>query len=747
MHRAHEPHEGCSRIGKLSIAGDADPGGGILRGRPHLLPDSFSRSELPMSANPTSTVSLPDTAPREAARGDGQAGAGGGPSPLLVALGALAAACFFWLHWDFLYRTWRIGTTDPNWSHVLVVPLFSAYYLKQHWAELRATPNTLSVWGLPLLALGLCNYVWWIYPGRNDMFRGLSMVVTLLGVALLLCGWRRFRILAFPILFLVFAVKIPDSIWQQIAFKLQMIAAVGAEHTLGIAGEIFDFYIEKDQQAFTMRWIAGGVAHEETMQIAEACSGLRMLMAFCALSVAMAFVHPRPWWQKVVIIGSAVPIAIGINIARVTALGLLNLVDPELAQGDFHILVGMMMLVPAALIFIGLGWIMDRIFIEDDSGDEAGHAPGPAAAARDATPSGPVRLGRLLAFGAAGLAFTAAVAGLYALGFLNTSPIQITDRLPDVPLAPLLPAAAFVMLAAALTFIPAARDAAARLVGAASLRRGLAFVAGVMLFAAAGLSVAVAATETVLIKKPVAQRHEFIALPTELRAPGGTWEMVRQEDPLPKDIEDELGTTQYISRFYKNTDVDERDPASIAYVHVAYYTGMIDTVPHVPDRCWVASGSVPGPTDQVQLDLDRPLEGSSSGTLAGELDDDGRLAVPTALVDPVSGDASAVLPSSVVPATRFTGIDPKRDTQMTAVYFFAANGRFFATPNQVRALGFDATDNYSYYCKVEVFFPGIGDRDAVPAATEGFLAAMLPEIMACLPDWQDVTEGRWPPAD
>ena len=693
-----------------------------------------------MSANPTTATSA------RLAGGDRAATARAGLPTLLIVLAALVAAFFAWLHWDFVYRTWRVGIKDPNWSHVLVVPLFSAFYLRQHWARLRATPARLSVWGLPLIALGLCNYVWWIYPGRNDMFRGLSMILTLLGIALLIGGWRRFRILLFPILFLVFAVKIPDSIWQQIAFKLQMIAAVGAEYTLTIAGEILGFSFEKDQQSFTMRWISGGVAHEHSMTIAEACSGLRMLMAFCALSVAMAFVHPRPWWQRVVIIGSAVPIAIGINVARVTALGLLNLVDPELAQGDFHIFVGMLMLVPAGLLFILLGWIMDRIFIEDEK--DAG--AGTTSAAADAAPppldpdaTEPVRVGRLIAFGLLGGLFTAAVAGLYILGFTSIKPVQLTSRLPDIPIAPLLPAFAFAVFALAVTAVPALWQGAARLTGSAPLRRGFVFSAGVLVVAAASLSVAVAATETVLVKKPVDQRHDFIALPTTV----GEWEMVSQADPLPKDLESELGTTHYISRTYRSTALDSDDPASVAYVHVAYYTGMIDTVPHVPDRCWVASGSVAGPTDQVQLDLDRPVAGSTTGTLAAELDTDGRLRVPTTLTDPVSGDASAVLPASLIPATRFTGLDPKNDREMTAVYFFAANGRFFATPNQVRALGFDPTDDYSYYCKVEVFFPALQDRDAVPAATERFLGAMLPEIMACLPDWQDVTEGRWPIED
>ena len=84
------------------------------------------------------------------------------------------------------------------------------------------------------------------------------------------------------------------------------------------------------------------------------------------------------------------------------------------------------------------------------------------------------------------------------------------------------------------------------------------------------------------------------------------------------------------------------------------------------------------------------------------------------------------------------------DTSYDESPSFAANGKFLPGPDHVRAQGFDPRDKYAYYCKIEVQVPGASDPELVRQRAGDFLSAMLPEIMACLPDWTDVTEGRWP---
>jgi hypothetical protein len=65
----------------------------------------------------------------------------------------------------------------------------------------------------------------------------------------------------------------------------------------------------------------------------------------------------------------------------------------------------------------------------------------------------------------------------------------------------------------------------------------------------------------------------------------------------------------------------------------------------------------------------------------------------------------------------------------------------------VRFQGFSLTDEYSYYCKIEVGINLVGDKELARQRASDFLSDFLPQVMACLPDWVDVTEGRWPPND
>ena len=106
---------------------------------------------------------------------------------------------------------------------------------------------------------------------------------------------------------------------------------------------------------------------EPALDVAEACSGMRLLMAFLALGVAMAYLHYRPMWQRVVLLVSTIPIAILCNIIRVTVTGFIYvLADPAYTQGIYHDMLGLAML-PLAFSFYGfLGWFMSSLFVEDE---------------------------------------------------------------------------------------------------------------------------------------------------------------------------------------------------------------------------------------------------------------------------------------------------------------------------------------------------------------------------------------------
>ncbi len=101
--------------------------------------------------------------------------------------------------------------------------------------------------------------------------------------------------------------------------------------------------------------------------MAEACSGMRLLMAFLALGVAMAYLHYRPPWQRAILLLSTVPIAILCNVVRVTATGFLYvLAGQKYTQGIYHDMLGLAMLPLAFGLYGLLAWFMSSLFIEED---------------------------------------------------------------------------------------------------------------------------------------------------------------------------------------------------------------------------------------------------------------------------------------------------------------------------------------------------------------------------------------------
>jgi exosortase len=112
--------------------------------------------------------------------------------------------------------------------------------------------------------------------------------------------------------------------------------------------------------------IIGSGPDEHALNVAEACAGLRSLMTFISLAAGLAFLSHRPFWQKIVITLSAIPIAISCNVMRVSGQGLLDhYVSRQISEGFAHQFVGLAMMIPAIFLILLVGWLLDKIFIEE----------------------------------------------------------------------------------------------------------------------------------------------------------------------------------------------------------------------------------------------------------------------------------------------------------------------------------------------------------------------------------------------
>ncbi|MBN1508040.1 MAG: exosortase/archaeosortase family protein [Sedimentisphaerales bacterium] len=305
----------------------------------------------------------------------------------IVILGGL----FCFLFHSELAELIHLWATDSSWSHGFLIPLFSLYFLNQRRREILSLqyvrdpltgllrgrrPGRLSAGqtrpdylGL-LLLLGIlaCHVFNVVSPSGYAYLRPLSVIAALGAVVLFLGGWRLVQYTWLPIAFLVFAVPLPRRYYEGMTIPLRQISASVATALLNVLAGV-----DATASGVVIDIVYKGHRLSPALDVAEACSGMRLLMAFVALGVAMAYLHERPAWQRVVLLVSTVPIAVLCNVIRVAVTGFLYvLADPRYTQGVYHDALGLAML-PLAFVFYGLlATFLSNLFVEEEEGPHGG---------------------------------------------------------------------------------------------------------------------------------------------------------------------------------------------------------------------------------------------------------------------------------------------------------------------------------------------------------------------------------------
>lgn len=280
---------------------------------------------------------------------------------------ALLGGFFIALHWSILEVMARTWINNPNWSHGALIPLFSLYLIWRRWPEIQRAKARPFLPGLVLMILSLVAKAFIVLQLKNHWLHAMSMIGMLFGLVLYLCGPAMMKSLWLPIAFLVFAAPLPESIYTRIAYPLQEIAAQGSVIIMHWAG----VDIVRDASNLTLTSMQGEVYE---LTVAEACSGMRLLMAFLALGVAGAYLEERPVWQRVVLVLAGVPIAVLCNVIRVAITCTMYYIDkPELGKDVLHEFTGIVMLAPAIGMLWLLSWILNKLYVEsDDAEDDEG---------------------------------------------------------------------------------------------------------------------------------------------------------------------------------------------------------------------------------------------------------------------------------------------------------------------------------------------------------------------------------------
>lgn len=315
-----------------------------------------------------STVAARETAGEASADASGSSRALGlgGPAFAMAALLAVGIAALFW---DWLLRQNRFSSEQSeDWSHAYLVPVISLYMVYQRRRELAALAARTYWPGVVPLLTGVACYFYFTLtaaPGVH-LFQGLSLVLVVTGIVLTLFGARMFNHLAFPCAYLGFAVTVPEMVMNYVTFKLQIIATQGAHVLLLMLGQTVD----RSGNTLTIFTASG---EQIPLNVAEACSGMRMVVAFLALGVAVAYISCPKWWQRAALILLATPVALLTNVVRVASLGLASRVNSGFAEGEAHTLIGVLWLVPGFLVYMLIAWALKNI-VRDDRDRRGGAA-------------------------------------------------------------------------------------------------------------------------------------------------------------------------------------------------------------------------------------------------------------------------------------------------------------------------------------------------------------------------------------
>jgi exosortase len=214
--------------------------------------------------------------------------------------------------------------TDPNYGHGFFVPLFSAFILwhqRERWMNSEIKPSNFGF----LVMLGAVGLLFIGSLGAELFTSRVSLLVLIAGIILFLAGWKMLRAMSFPLAFLIFMIPIPVIIYNQITFPLQLIASRLATFWL----EVVQVPVLRDGNILVMS--------NYSLEVAEACSGIRSLMSLSALAVAYGHLAEPRRWARYALILLLVPSAVVSNAIRIMGAGVLaHKFGPQAAAGFLH---------------------------------------------------------------------------------------------------------------------------------------------------------------------------------------------------------------------------------------------------------------------------------------------------------------------------------------------------------------------------------------------------------------------------
>lgn len=237
-------------------------------------------------------------------------------------------------------------------SHGFFVPVVAGYIVWQKRSEILALKLQSHWLGLGIVILaGLQLLVATL--GAELFLARTAFVFAVWGSVIYLGGWQLFRTLFFPLFILLLMIPIPEIIYNQITFPLQLFASHVAEIVLGLLG----YPVLREGNVLELA--------SQKLQVVEACSGIRSLLALTFLSLVYGHFFTKSLWIRIALFFSTIPVAIAANAGRVTLTGILSEINPEYATGFFHTASGWVLFLVAfvllSIVHQSFEWVDRRL--------------------------------------------------------------------------------------------------------------------------------------------------------------------------------------------------------------------------------------------------------------------------------------------------------------------------------------------------------------------------------------------------
>jgi exosortase D (VPLPA-CTERM-specific) len=283
---------------------------------------------------------------------------------------SIAAALVF-LYASVLTKLTSDWWTDENYSHGLLVPFVVGFIV---WLEFdalkKASRNSSFICGGALILLALAMFLAGTL-GAELFVQRISLVLMLAGVVVYFFGAQILKILLVPFALLLLAIPIPQIIFNKIAFPLQIWASQMAIWGIRI------FEVPSVRKGNVIELLPQGAAQVVSLEVVEACSGIRSLMTLMTLALVLAYftrakkpsaksgwldsLKDFDFWRTLFLMFSAIPIAILTNAARVTATGVLTFYyGKQAAEGFAHDASGWLVYLVALGLLLAVNFVLNK---------------------------------------------------------------------------------------------------------------------------------------------------------------------------------------------------------------------------------------------------------------------------------------------------------------------------------------------------------------------------------------------------